>query len=1103
MTLLGFDLGLDRLTVGLFTGLTYGLLAVGLVLVYRSSRFVNFAHGAIGVFGAAVLARFATGMPYWLAFPVAIVVAGGLAALTEIVIVRRLYRRPRVIGMIATLGLSQFILVIALLVSRDSFSGTTYPKPPGLPAFSIGTTAVGSSLTAMLLLTPVLLAALAFFLRRTKYGIGIRAAADNPDAATVDGVPAPRMATLAWAVAGGIAAFSAILLTPTQGVQSIESLGPQLLLRGLAGAVIARMTSLPIAFSASLGVGVLEQVLLSKEGSGFVDVVLGLAILVSLLRQRQGGRRDDQSAPWPRQERKAASVLSRAGLALLALFGVGLAYVVSNATASILTTICGYTLVALSVILVTGIAGELSLGQFGFAGIGAAVAVQVATLTGNMFLGTVAGCAAGGLAATLVGIPAMRLRGVALGVTTLAFALATSGWLLRQTFLLGDGLDTPYPVWHDYVVGVATDYYLFALLLLGLGWWVTARLSGGGFGRLLLALRDNEEAGRALTVTAPLRKLQAYAVGGALAGLGGVVIGFGQSQLSINNFPAGASIDVVAIAVVGGLARTGGALLGSVIIVGLPLLYPLGIPGQAALTLGWLLVVILMPDGLGGFLAGSVPRLGRRVAAWGSRRGLDSRLRDLAAAITRLRESPPASTNPVNVGATSADAIDMGVANGGGVNADGLNAGGVNTDGVNVGSLNPDRVNTDDVNADGVNVDGVNVDGLNADGVNADGVNADGVNADGVYVDGVNVDGLNADGVNVDGVNVDGVYVGGRIAGGVDAGGLNSGGVDADGLSAGGISVSAVDAGGVSVGAVDAEETRPIFVGERPRLWNIARLPAEPLERAGPGAPGEGSGPLLEVAGIRRSFGGVRAVQDATFTVTEGEIVGIIGPNGAGKTTLFEILAGFTAADGGVVRYQGRAVTGWTPERRARAGLVRSFQDARLFPAMTVRENVMVAAERIAPVRLAADLIGDERSETVKAAQADAALEAMGLDWLAGRPVGELSTGTRRVVELCCLLTLRPRLLLLDEPSSGLTQADGKALGDLMLRVRAELGTTILVIEHDLPLLSRVADRLIAMDAGTVIAQGTPDEVRNHPAVVLSYLGTDQAAVARSGEPAG
>ncbi|WP_328477640.1 ATP-binding cassette domain-containing protein [Actinoplanes sp. NBC_00393] len=929
------------IAVGFFTGLTYGLLAIGLVLVYRSSRFVNFAHGAVGVFGAAVLARLATGMSYWLAFPIAIAVAGGLSALIEMVVVRRLYRRPRVIGMIATLGLAQFILVLALLVSRDSFSGATYPKPPGLPAFTLGTTAVGSSLTAMLLLTPVLLAALAFFLRRTRFGIGIRAAADHPDAATVNGVPAPRMASLAWAVAGAIAAFSAILLTPTQGVQSIESLGPQLLLRGLAGAVIARMTSLPIAFVASIGIGVLEQVLLTRESMGFVDVVLGAVILISLLLQKQAGRRETP-APWPRQTTHRAGIAARIGLALLAAAGVGLAYVVSNATASVLTTVCGYTLVALSVILVTGIAGELSLGQFGFAGIGAAVAVQIATLTGNMFLGVLAGCAAAAFSAVLIGIPALRLRGVALGVTTLAFALATSGWLLRQPWLLGDGRTVPYPVWNGYVVSTAVDYYLFALVLLGIGWWVTARLAGGGFGRLLLALRDNEDAGRALTVRAPLRKLQVYAVAGALAGLGGVVIGFGQSQLSVNSFPAAASIDVVAIAVVGGLARTGGALLGSAVIVGLPALFPLGIPGQAALTLGWLLVVILLPNGLGGLLTESLPR---RLRGAVSRPGVAP----LHRAPARLRAAPAWLPN----GTTHS-----------------------------------------------------------------------------------------------------------------------------------------VPSGTEPLGG--PAEVPELSFGGRPRLWSISGLPAEPL------VPHDGPGSLLEVSGIRRAFGGVRAVQEATFTVGVGEIVGIIGPNGAGKTTLFEILAGFTSADGGAVAYQGRDVTKWTPERRARAGLVRSFQDARLFPAMTVRENVMVAAECGLPVQLGLEILGVDGAEISKAGAADAALRAMGLGWLADRPVGELSTGTRRVVELCCLLTLRPRLLLLDEPSSGLTQADGAGLADLMLRVRAELGTTILVIEHDLPLLSRVADRLIAMDAGRVIAEGTPDEVRSHPAVVLSYLGTDEAAVARS-----
>lgn len=770
------------------------------------------------------------------------------------------------------------------------------------------------------------------------------------------------------------------------------------------------MTSLPIAFGASLGVGVLEQILLSREGAGLVDVVLGLAILIALLRQRPGGRRDEQSAPWPRQERRAPTTAAKIGPAVLAACGVGLAYVVSNATATILTTICGYTLVALSVILVTGIAGELSLGQFGFAGIGAAVSVQIAVLTGDMFLGVVAGCAAGAVAAVLVGVPALRLRGVALGVTTLAFALATSGWLLRLPWLLGDGLDVPYPVWHDYPVSVATDYYLFALLLLGLGWWVTARLGGGGFGRLLLALRDNEEAGRALTVTAPLRKLQVYAVAGALAGLGGVVIGFSQSQLSINNFPAAASIDVVAIAVVGGLARTGGALLGSALIVGLPLLFPLGIPGQAVLTLGWLLVVLLLPDGLGGLLTDGIPRLWRRLTA---------RLRLRARATTRLRP-----------GARATSAVASGEAGAG-------------------AATTPARIGVETASPLPASI------GRTADRSTPADDDAERQLDDPAAV-------LSA--VPGDGSAED---VPDSTGGGVAA-------------SSAGRETTAVPPRGVDL--------------DPPRLWNIGRLPAEPL------VPGEFSAPLLEVGGVRRSFGGVRAVQDATFTVTEGEIVGIIGPNGAGKTTLFEILAGFTAADGGVIRYQGRQVTSWTPERRARSGLVRSFQDARLFPAMTVRENVMVAAECGSPVHLGLDVIGDDRSETVKAASADAALRAMGLDWLADRPVGELSTGTRRVVELCCLLTLRPRLLLLDEPSSGLTQADGKALGDLMLRVRAELGTTILVIEHDLPLLSRVADRLIAMDAGAVIAQGPPDEVRNHPAVVLSYLGTDEAAVARSGD---
>ncbi|MEV0134525.1 ATP-binding cassette domain-containing protein [Dactylosporangium sp. NPDC050688] len=929
MSVFGYDFGPDRILLGLFTGLTYALLAVGLVLVYRSSRFVNFAHGAIGVFGAAVLGRLVAGegLPYWVAFPVAMAVAAAVAAGVEAGVVRRLRHRSRVIGMIATLGLSQFILVVSLLVNRQGVSGATFPRPPGLPSFTVGRTPVGPAFTAMLILTPLLLVALALFLKRSRHGLAIRAAADQPAAAQLDGVAAARMATVAWAIAGGIAAFSAILVTPTQGAQSIDTLGPDLLLKGLAGAVIARLSSIPVAFAASLGIGVLEQILLSgSSGTGLVQVVLGATILIALLRQPRLGRRDTDDGGWARSGaavltgpwplRHLGRLVAGAGFLLAA----ALAYLVDNQTASALTTVAGFTLVALSVLVVTGVAGELSLGQFAFAGIGGAVSVRVAAATGNFFAGVVAGCAAAALAAAAVGVPALRLRGLALAVTTLAFALATSAYLLRRDWLLGSGVSTPKPAWAGYPLEVAKDYYLFALLMLGLGLWLTANLRRGAFGRLLTALRDNEEAARALTVSAPLRKLQAYAVAGALAGLGGAVIGHGQTQLTVNSFPASASVDVVAVTVVGGIGLLGGPLLGALVIVGIPAFVDLGIPGQAALTLGWLLVVVLLPGGLGGLVVRARDTL---VTRWANR-------------------SHPAATKTAGAAATGA-------------------------------------------------------------------------------------------------------------------------------------------------------ATKPADVG--PARRTALTLPArtEPLR---PTAAGE---PLLVVRDIARAFGGVTAVAGVRLDVTAGEVLGIIGPNGAGKTTLFEIIAGFVPPDAGTVTFAGRDVTRATPERRARLGLVRSFQDARLFATMTVLETVMTAGERTAPSGLLASALGAPLAERRKARRAGELIDLMGLSAVAGDLVGALSTGTRRMVEITCLLALEPTLLLLDEPSSGVSQADGAALGDLLLRVHRELGTTLLVIEHDLPLLSRLATRMVAMDSGRIIADGTPDDVRAHPAVVRSYLGTDLAAVNRSG----
>ncbi|MBD3926748.1 ATP-binding cassette domain-containing protein [Nocardioides cavernae] len=922
----GFDVGIDRVVIGLFSGLTYGLLAVGLVLVYRSSRFVNFAYGSIGAFGAAILALFVGdwGAPYWIGFPAAILVAAALSGAIEVGVVRRLAGRPSLIGMIATLGLSQFILISALLINSDGVSGFTFPQPSYLPSFTMGRMPVGPPYIAMFVLGPLVLLGLARFLRHSRHGLAIRAAADDPDAASLEGIRAPRMASLAWAIAGGIAAFSAILVTPTTSGQSIETLGPDLLLKGLAGAVIARMSSIPIAVGASLGVGVLEQVLLSNPDTrDLVPVVLGLVIVAALLRQPELGRAGQERIGWRRigpsplpaayADVRAIRLTPVVLGASLALVAVSLAYVVSNETASVLTSVTGFALVGLSVGLITGVAGQLSLGQFAYAGIGGAVSVHLATRSDNFVVGVVGGVVAAGLVSALVGIPALRLKGLALAVSTLAFALATSAWVLRLDLFLGDGVSPPKPTWFGYSLELSRDYYLFALLMLALGLWVSANLWRSGFGRSLQALRDNEDAARAFTVPSRRRKLQLYFTAGALAGLGGVVIGHGQSQLTVNSFPASASIDVVALTVVGGLGLVLGPLVGSLLIVGLPSLVALGLPGQAALAVGWLAVVVLLPDGLGGL---GIRARDRWYDLLATRAGIDP-----ASARAELEDAP----SPLRATA-----------------------------------------------------------------------------------------------------RLEGLF----------------------------------------------EE---------------------------PPAVGAAGAPQLVVQGLARRFGGVVAVDQVHLEVGRGEILGIIGPNGAGKTTLFEVIAGFTAADAGQVLFEGVDVTRSSPESRAMAGLVRSFQDAALFSTLTVRETVMIAGERVAPSNVLASALGTRLPDRRKAAQADELIERMGLGPFEGRTIAELSTGTRRVVELTCLLALEPRVLLLDEPSAGIAQSESEALGSLLLDIRRELGTTMIVIEHDLPLLARLCDRMVAMNLGRLVASGTPDEVRAHPAVVESYLGSSAAANDRSG----
>ena len=261
--------------------------------------------------------------------------------------------------------------------------------------------------------------------------------------------------------------------------------------------------------------------------------------------------------------------------------------------------------------------------------------------------------------------------------------------------------------------------------------------------------------------------------------------------------------------------------------------------------------------------------------------------------------------------------------------------------------------------------------------------------------------------------------------------------------------------------------------------------------------------PALEVESLVRRFGGVLAVNGVSFTVREGEILGLIGPNGAGKTTIFDMISGFQIPDEGAVRFQGVDITSMGPEERARKGLVRRFQDARLFPALTVFETLLCALDQRLEVRNvvlnAMSAPGVRKAERRVRVQAERLIDLFELGSYRDKFVKELSTGLRRIVDLTCVMATNPKVLLLDEPSSGIAQAEAEGLAPLLRRVRYETGCALLIIEHDMPLISALSDELIALDQGAVVTRGQPEVVLNDERVIESYLGTSQEAIQRSG----
>jgi branched-chain amino acid transport system permease protein len=596
----------------------------------------------------AVMLVVAWGWSYWAGLFVGLAAAVLLGVLVEGLIIRRFFTAPRLVLTVATIGLAQLLAAAGLFLPRawgDSSFGTRLPQPfdadrlcravTSRSTCEFGGTTFNATDIFTLIVVPVCLLALALFLQRSRIGIAIVGAAERADRAFTLGIPVRRLHMVVWTVASALAFLAMFLRAGAVGLPIGEVLSPFFLVQALAAAVFGRFERFTTIAAAAIGIGIVDKAMTFQAGNrpAYNDAVLFGIVLAGLLLTRRGtgtGRVDsDESATWqatreirpvPRELRGLPEVVwGRAGLwAVIGAFVLTLPMWLSTSRLNLATIIVIFGIVAASLVVLTGWAGQVSLGHMAFVGVGAAIGGALTDHRNwDLALAALVAGLAGGVAAVVVGYPALRRRGLTLAVSTLAFGLFVSSFVLNRTTAFSDWLPGRR-IDRGRILGIElaseTSMFYACLAVLALALLMVVGLRRSRTGRVLVAIRENEKAARAYGVNATRTSLAAFALSGFLAAVAGALYVHQQVGLNAEPFMPQRSLELFTMVVIGGLGSLPGALLGATYVHSVDFFMPNEWQFLAT-GVGLLLVLLLFPSGFGGVLADLRDGALRRIAA--------------------------------------------------------------------------------------------------------------------------------------------------------------------------------------------------------------------------------------------------------------------------------------------------------------------------------------------------------------------------------------------------------------------------------------------------------------------------------------------------------